>query len=151
MFNRVCIVGIGLIGGSFGLELRKRGLAQEVVGVGRRQSTIDDAVQLGSCDSGTTDLVAGATGADFVFLAPPVGQMQSICQQIAPFLAENAIVTDAGSTKAQIVAECEPIFGDKVSFLGGHPMAGSEQKGAQAAREGLFLNATWVLTPTAKT
>jgi prephenate dehydrogenase len=149
MFNRVCIVGIGLIGGSFGLELKKRGLAKEVVGVARRQSTIDDAVQLGSCDWGTTDVTVAASGADLVFLAPPVGQMKSICEQVAPLVARGAIITDAGSTKAQIVAECGPLFGATEHFIGGHPMAGSEQKGAQAAREGLFQNAAWILTPSA--
>jgi prephenate dehydrogenase len=150
MFNRVCIVGVGLIGGSFGLELKKRKLAAEVVGVARRQSTIYDAVQLGSCDWGTTDVVVAAAGADLVFLAPPVGQMKSISQQIASVVASGAIITDAGSTKAQIVAECCPLFGSRAHFIGGHPMAGSEQKGAQAAREGLFANATWILTPTAQ-
>lgn len=148
MFNRVCIVGIGLIGGSFGLELRKRALAHEVVGVARRQSTVDEAVAVGSCDWATTDLLEGAKDADFVLLAPPVGQMKSICEQIRPVVKPGAIITDAGSTKAQIVAECEPIFESSARFIGGHPMAGSEKKGAQAAREGLFEKATWILTPT---
>lgn len=148
MFQRVCIVGIGLIGGSFGLALKKHGLAREIVGVARRQSTIDDAVKLGACDHATTNLVEAATGADLVFLAPPVGQMKATCEAIAPVLSPRALVTDAGSTKAQIVAECEPFFAKSAFFIGGHPMAGSEKTGVLAARDDLFQNATWILTPT---
>ncbi|HEX9998576.1 MAG TPA: prephenate dehydrogenase [Abditibacterium sp.] len=151
MFNRVCIVGIGLIGGSFGLALKKRGLAREVVGVARRQSTLDEAINAGVCDVATSNLVEAATNADLVFLSPPVGQMKAICEQIAPTVAQNALVTDAGSTKAQIVADCEPIFGEKASFIGGHPMTGSEKVGPGAARADLFEKATWILTPTPRT
>ncbi|HEX8464597.1 MAG TPA: prephenate dehydrogenase/arogenate dehydrogenase family protein [Abditibacterium sp.] len=151
MFHRVCIVGIGLIGGSFGLALKKHGLAREIVGVARKQSSVDQAVAVGACDFGTSNLIEAATGADLVFLAAPVGQMRAICEQIAPVIAPHALVTDAGSTKAQIVAECEPIFAQKAHFLGGHPMAGSEKVGASAARTDLFQGATWILTPTSQT
>jgi prephenate dehydrogenase len=141
----------GLIGGSFGLALKKHGLAREVVGVARRQSTLEDAVKVGACDSATSNLVEAATGADLVFLAPPVGQMKATCEAIAPVIAQQALVTDAGSTKAQIVAECEPFFAKSAFFIGGHPMAGSEKTGVLAARDDLFQNATWILTPTAYT
>jgi prephenate dehydrogenase len=151
MFNRVCIVGIGLIGGSFGLALKKRGLAKEVIGVARRQSTLDEAVAMGTCDHSTSDVVEAATDADLVFLSPPVGQMKAICEQIAPVVAPGAIVTDAGSTKGQIVSQCEPVFMSRARFLGGHPMAGSEKTGATAAREDLYQNAVWILTPTEQT
>jgi prephenate dehydrogenase len=151
MFNRVCIVGIGLIGGSFGLALKKQGLAKEIIGVARRQSTLDEAIAMGACDGGTSDVVEAATAADLVFLAPPVGQMKSICEQIAPVVAPGAIVTDAGSTKDKIVAECEPVFMGRARFLGGHPMAGSEKTGATAARGDLYRNAAWILTPTVHT
>lgn len=151
MFHRVCIVGIGLIGGSFGLALKKHGLAREILGVARRQSTLDEAIEAGVCDYATSDLIEAATNADLVFLSPPVGQMLAICEQIASVIAENALVTDAGSTKAQIVAECEPVFAGKADFIGGHPMAGSEKVGPSAARADLFDGATWILTPTEKT
>lgn len=148
MFQRVCIVGIGLIGGSFGLALKQLGLAREVIGVARRQSSLDEALQCGACDFATSDLVEAATGADLVFLSPPVGQMRAICERIAPVVALGALVTDAGSTKAQIVADCEPLFVGRAHFVGGHPMAGSEKVGAAAGRADLFHHATWVLTPT---
>ncbi len=149
-FNRLVIVGIGLIGGSFGLAARRCGLAREIIGVARRQSTLDKATLVGACDWATADLTEAATGADLVLLAPPVGQMQSICAAIAPRLADGAIVTDAGSTKAEIVAACEPLFG-RAHFIGGHPMAGSEQSGVEAARADLFEGAKWILTPTPRT
>ena len=150
MKNRLVIVGIGLIGGSFGLAARRSGLAREIVGVARRQSTLDKAVEVGACNFATADLVEAATGADFVLLAPPVGQMESICQTIAPLVSVDAIITDAGSTKARIVESCEPLF-TTAHFIGGHPMAGSEQAGVEAARADLFEGARWILTPTAQT
>ncbi len=151
MFNRLVIVGPGLIGASFGLAAKKLGLAREIIGVARSLETQNGAVEIGACDSATADLIAAAMGADFLFLAPPVGQMRSICEQIAPVLAPNALVTDAGSTKAQIVRDGEAIFGDKARFIGGHPMAGSEKVGPLAARADLFRDATWILTPTPQT
>ncbi len=151
MFNRVCIVGIGLIGGSFGLALKKHGLAREIVGVARSETTLREAVEVGACDFATADLIEAATGADLVFLAPPVGQMSAICSQIAPVIAPGALVTDAGSTKADIVRECAPFFGSRAHFIGGHPMAGSEKVGPLAARADLFDGATWILTPTPQT
>lgn len=151
MFNRVCIVGPGLIGASFGLAVKKLGIAREIIGVARSESTQLGAIQIGACDLTTSDLVQAATGADFVFLAPPVGQMRAVSEQIASVIAPNAIVTDAGSTKTQIVADCEAIFGENARFVGGHPMAGSEKVGPLAARVDLFENATWILTPTPRT
>lgn len=151
MFSRLVIVGIGLIGGSFGLAAKERGLARHIVGVARRESTLEAALQVGACDEATSDLVAAATGADFVLLAPPVGQMRAMCAAIAPVVAPGALVTDAGSTKADIVRECEPIFAGHARFVGGHPMAGSEKTGVEAARANLFENAMWLLTPTSQT
>jgi len=151
MFDTVCIVGVGLIGGSFGIALRENKLAKQVVGAVRRQETINAAFQKGAVDNATTDLSEAARGADLILLAPPVGQMKSLCEELAPIIKAGAIVTDAGSTKAEIVAECAPIFGTKAHFIGGHPMAGSERTGVEHARGDLFNRATWVLTPTEKT
>ena len=150
MFNRLVIVGIGLIGGSFGLAARRCGLAREIIGVARRQSTLDKAIEVGACDAATADVCEAAMDADLVLLAPPVGQMERICREIAPLVAPGALVTDAGSTKAEIVRTCEPLF-TRAHFIGGHPMAGSEQTGVEAARTDLFENARWILTPTAQT
>ncbi|PQV63492.1 prephenate dehydrogenase [Abditibacterium utsteinense] len=150
MFQRLVIVGPGLIGASFGLAIKKLGLAREIIGVARSQETQNGAVQIGACDFATSDLIEAATGADFVFLAPPVGQMKLICQQIAPVIGRGALITDAGSTKAQVVRDCEAIFGQGARFIGGHPMAGSEKVGPLAARGDLFRDATWILTPTSQ-
>ena len=150
MFNRLAIVGIGLIGGSFGLAARRAGLAREIIGVARRDSTLQAALELGACDAATADMCEAAKGADFVLLAPPVGQMEQICREIAPLVAPGAIVTDAGSTKADIVETCEPLF-INAHFIGGHPMAGSEQSGVEAARADLFEGAKWITTPTGRT
>ncbi|MDF2440460.1 MAG: prephenate dehydrogenase [Abditibacteriota bacterium] len=151
MFDSVCIVGVGLIGGSFGMAVRERKLARHVVGAVRREETINQAFQRGAVDNATTDLAEAARGADLVFMAPPVGQMSSLCEQLAPVVRADAIVTDAGSTKAGFVDQCTRAFGQKAYFVGGHPMAGSERTGVEAARADLFEGAIWVLTPTAGT
>ena len=150
MFSRLVIVGIGLIGGSFGLAARRAGFAREIVGVARSQNTLDKAVEMGACDWSTADLMEAASNADLVLLAPPVAQMEAICRAIAPVVAASALVTDAGSTKAQIVETCEPLF-ETAHFIGGHPMAGGERMGVEAARADLFEDATWILTPTPRT
>lgn len=151
VFDTVCIIGVGLIGGSFGIALREKKLARQVIGAVRRQETINAAFQMGAVDNATTDLAQAVRDADLLLLAPPVGQMKALCEEIAPLLKEGAIVTDAGSTKADIVAECAPIFGTKAHFIGGHPMAGSERTGVENAQGNLFENATWILTPEAAT
>lgn len=151
MFDTVCIVGVGLIGGSFGLAIRERNLARRVVGAVRRPATIEEAIARGAITEGTTDLLGAAREADLIFMAPPVGQMVSLCRQIAPIVRADAIVTDAGSTKADFVRECEDALADRAYFVGGHPMAGSEKTGVEAARADLFERSMWVLTPSAGT
>lgn len=151
LFDTVCIVGVGLIGGSFGIAARERGLARRVVGAARREETVQAARGCGAIDEGTTEVEVAARGADLVFLAPPVGQMRPLCERIAPVVHADAIVTDAGSTKADIVRDCTRLFSPKAYFVGGHPMAGSERTGVEAARGDLFEGAVWVLTPTAHT
>lgn len=151
MFDTVCIVGVGLIGGSFGLALRERRLARRIIGVVRRPTTIDEAVRIGAIDEGTTDLREAASRADLIFMAPPVGQMIELCRQMADVVSDGAIVTDAGSTKASFVPECEEILRGRAHFVGGHPMAGSEQTGVAAARADLFKRSMWILTPSPQT
>lgn len=151
MFDTVCIVGVGLIGGSFGLALREKRLARRVIGAVRRQATIDEAVALGAIDEGTTDLLEAARQSGLIFMAPPVGQMIELCRQIAGVVPDGAIVTDAGSTKASFVGECEEILRPRAHFVGGHPMAGGEQTGVGAARGDLFERSMWILTPSEHT
>ncbi len=151
MFENVCIIGVGLIGGSFGIALREKKLAKNVVGAVRRAETINAAFQKGAVDNATTELAEAARGADLILLACPVGQMQAMCEELAPIVKAGAIVTDVGSTKVEIVEKCAPIFGGKAHFIGGHPMAGSERTGVEYARGDLFENAVWMLTPSGST
>lgn len=151
LFDTVCIAGVGLIGGSFGLAVRERGLARRVIGLTRREETAQTAQQLGVVDFATTDFTEATRGADLILLAPPVGQIKPLCAKLAPLVDAGAIITDAGSTKAGIVRDCTQAFGQKAMFVGGHPMAGSERTGVEHAKAGLFEKAIWVLTPTAET
>lgn len=151
LFDTVCIVGVGLIGGSFGMAVREKNLARQVIGAVRRQETINAAFQKGAVDNASIEMEEAARGADLVFIATPVGQIPAKCHEIVPFVRAGSIVTDAGSTKSTLVEECTPIFGSKAHFVGGHPMAGSERLGVEHAKADLFDNATWVLTPTPET
>jgi prephenate dehydrogenase len=150
MFQRVAVLGIGLIGGSFALALKERALARHIVGVARREETRREALEAGLCDESTSEPTEAARGADLVFLASPVGAMPALCAEIAPFVAPDCLITDGGSTKARVVEACEPLF-DHAHFIGGHPMAGSADSGPLAARADLFEGATWILTPTPRT
>ena len=142
-FNSVAIVGVGLIGGSLGQALKLRGLAREVVGVGRSPERLQRAVDLAAIDRYSTDFSTGLTGADLIVLCTTI---QNIIQSIPEALelrTSGAIVTDVGSTKSDIVAAA----GGDPLFIGSHPMTGSEQAGVEAATPGLFQNATWAVTP----
>lgn len=150
MIQRVAILGIGLIGGSFALALKERGLARHIVGVARREETLRLALESGACDEATSDATEAANGADLVFLASPVGALPDLCAQIAPFVAPGCLVTDGGSTKVRVVEACEPLLANG-HFVGGHPMAGGAESGPGAARADLFEDATWILTPTLRT
>lgn len=144
-FSSVCIVGMGLLGGSLGMAIRRRRLAARVIGVARRRESLEDALRLGAIDSGTLDLRSAIPNAALVVLCTPVVTIQEQLQQIAPLVSPGAVVTDVGSTKAAIVSAGERLLPGR--FLGGHPMAGSEQAGIAAANAGLFEGAWWALTP----
>jgi len=146
LFHRVAIVGVGLIGGSLGMALRQKRLAEEVIGVGRRPEALTRAVELGAIDRFETSLVTGVQGADLIVLATPVPQILTDIERLSPLLDENAIVTDVGSTKRDIVQLGERFL--PRAFVGSHPMAGSEKAGVDAGRADLFENAVWVVTPT---
>jgi prephenate dehydrogenase len=149
LFERIAIVGIGLIGGSFGLALKRRRPEIEVVGITRREATLAAARAMGAVDRGSMDPTAAA-GADLVFLATPVCSMGSLLRETAPHLAAGAVVTDAGSTKSRLCAELPSLLPEHADYVGGHPMAGCERFGVENARADLFEGATWVLTPSAR-
>lgn len=151
MIERATIIGVGLIGGSIGMGLRARGLAGTVVGVGRDEAKLALAVERGALDCYVTDLAAGLAGADLVIVAVPVGSVVPVLREVLPRVAPGTVVTDVGSCKAAIVAVAEEITPPGVCFVGGHPMAGSEQTGIQEADRYLFEGAYYVLTPTDRT
>ena len=150
-FGRVTIVGVGLIGGSIGLGLKERGLVQEVVGVGRRESSLKKASGRGAIDTSTLNLAEGCQGAEIVVLAVPVSLIAEMARRAMPRLAPGTIITDVGSTKAAIVNDIERFLREEVHFIGGHPLAGSEKRGVGFARSDLFEGARTILTPTQHT
>ena len=142
--NSVAIVGTGLIGASFGLALRRAGFAGPIIGVSSERA-IADAVTAGAIDRGAP-LAEAAGQADLVFLSQSIGRILDTIRHLDPLLRPGALVTDAGSTKTEIV-DLARQFLTRGQFLGGHPMAGKESRGAAAAEAGLFEGRTWVLTP----
>lgn len=147
----VSIIGVGLIGGSFGMALKKRGLAGEVIGVGRNPGRLERAVELGALDSWTTDVQEGVSRADLVYVSTPVGMVVDFVKQAAAAVKPGCVITDAGSTKSEICAGAEKAVPEGVHFVGAHPMAGSETAGVEHADPDLFVGAAYVLTPTEKT
>ena len=147
----VAIIGVGLIGGSIGLALRARDLARTIVGVGRDLERLADAKVRGIVDVVTTNLAEGVANADVVVVCTPPARIAADCLEAAKFGPESILVTDAGSTKARIVALVEAEPRGRFTFVAAHPIAGSERKGASAAQANLFENQACVLTPTART
>lgn len=151
LFEKVTIIGTGLIGGSIGMALLGRSLAREVVGVDLKGEDLELAVETKAVHRWTTDLAQGVEGAQLVILAVPVGQTIEILTSILPYLAPGTIITDVGSTKAAVVSAAEGLIPENISFVGGHPMAGSEQAGIRGADRYLLENAVYLLTPTSNT
>lgn len=145
------IIGVGLLGGSIGLAVRAVLNDCEIIGYGHRQETLERAVEIGAIDRGTVDLADATAGADLVVLCTPVGLSSEILWKLASSLKQGAVVTDVGSTKASVVELAGKILPEGVSFVGSHPMAGSEKRGVEFARADLFQNALCILTPGEKT
>jgi prephenate dehydrogenase len=153
--GKLVVVGVGLIGGSFALALKRSGAAASVVGVGRGRANLDTALKLGMVDRGFTLSDAWAAelaDADLVMLATPVGEMPALLRAIAPHLGPGTVVTDAGSTKQDVVAAAREHLGTALPrFVPGHPIAGTEHSGAAAAIDALFRDKLVVLTPLPET
>ncbi len=150
-FDTVAIVGVGLIGGSIGLALRERGLAKNVVGIGRTQATLRTARRLGAVTQTTVDLPKGVKEAELVVLCTPVGRIVEQVRQIARHAPEGTLITDAGSTKLSIVEALDGPLDRGCRFLGSHPMAGGETVGPTGATADLFVGKVVVMTPTPST
>ncbi len=148
VFDQVAIIGVGLIGGSFGLALKAAQRCGKLVGAGRSKANLTLALERGVIDSIAADAATAVRDADLVLIATPVAQIEGIFQSIRPHIKSAAIVTDAGSTKRDVVAAARKAMGGKIAqFVPAHPIAGSEASGAGAASADLFRDRRLVVTP----
>ncbi len=158
MFRTIVIVGVGLIGGSIGMAIRKKRLADTVIGLGPYEDELKRAVALKAIDAYATDdrkIKKAVEKADLVVLAAPVGRLETAARDLSSALPKNSVVTDVGSVKGPLVRRLEATFSPDPStrsrFVGGHPIAGRETSGVEAASANLFAGALCILTPTDRT
>ncbi|BBL58551.1 prephenate dehydrogenase [Methylomonas koyamae] len=154
MFKRLCIIGIGLIGGSIAKAVRAEGLCQQVVALGREKNlpNMQRALELGVVDAVYTDAAQAMVGTDCVIICTPVGSMQAIFAQLKPYWNPQAIYSDAGSTKGSVVEAARAVFGEVPSnFVPAHPIAGAERSGVEAAMADLYRNRRVIVTPLPNT
>ena len=147
--NKISIVGVGLIGGSLGLALKEKNPIFKITGIDKPEIIIK-AITRGAIDEGTVNLEEGIKEADIVIIATPVKTILDLLPKINPFLKRGCLVTDTGSTKGQVVERANEVLSKDVFFIGGHPMAGSEEYGVESAKPHLFQDKTYILTPTPK-
>jgi cyclohexadieny/prephenate dehydrogenase len=151
MYERVALIGLGLIAGSMAHAMRRGGLAGEIVGYARTQATRDTARDIGLCDRIEDTAAAAVAGADLVVLAVPVGAMGDVAREIAPHLAAGATITDVGSVKRAVIDAVVPELPAGVYFVAGHPLAGTEHSGPTSGFAELFEGRWCLLTPEADT
>src|SRR5690606_11030185 len=147
MFDRIALIGIGLIGSSLARVIRREGLAGEIVVSTRSRETLARAEALGLGDRYTTDAAEAVRDADLVVVSVPVGASEAVAREIAPALKPGVIVTDVGSTKASVIAQMQPHMPPHAHFIPGHPLAGTEKSGPDAGFAELFTNRRCILTP----
>lgn len=150
-FRHIAIIGIGLIGSSFALALRKQGYKGNITGIGRKRSNLRKGQKLGIIDNWSTDYAAGIRDADLIMLAVPVGHFEPIIRKIRGTIKKGAIVTDVGSVKGDLVRRIGALMPAGVSFVGAHPIAGRECSGIDCASADLFKGARCIITPDAGT
>ena len=153
MIKQLTIFGVGLIGGSLALALRKAGYCEKVVGCSRNAEHLQRAVDLGVIDSYTLDPKKAVQGADMILLAVPMRAIKPVLKSIVDHIDADAIITDAGSAKGSVIRAAKEAFGGKVSanFVAGHPIAGREKSSVEAAIDDLYIDHIVVLTPTSET
>ncbi|HWR34861.1 MAG TPA: prephenate dehydrogenase [Clostridia bacterium] len=146
--EQITIVGTGLIGGSFALAIKAAGFGGRIVGCDR-PDVLERALKLGAINAGEVDPVRACEGSQLVMLATPIGSIIDHIERLGPVLSPDVLITDTGSTKVEIVARAQQVFGDAGSrrFLPGHPISGKETGGIEQAQADLFANATWVIAP----
>ena len=149
--NRIVIAGVGLMGGSVGLALKRARFHGRIIGLGRRWSSLKNAVDAGAVDSATLDYEEALNDADLLVICTAVDVMPSIVEKAVKHIPEGSVLTDVGSTKGQLVAEMEKLVPDGIHFVGAHPMAGSHKTGVSAADAALFDGSVCILTPTEST
>ena len=150
--GNITLVGVGLLGGSIGLAVQRRGLATRVTGLVRRATAVEECLNLRITTDATRNVATAVKDADWIILCSPIGQMKALMIDLLPFVKPGAMITDVGSVKASVVEELEPLaIAAGVQFVGSHPMAGSERTGMSAARADLFDGAVCVVTPTSRT
>lgn len=146
--KKIVIFGVGLIGGSVALALKKARSNAEIVGVGRSTESLQTAMDLGVIDVASSSVATAVENADVILIATPVAQTPDILSAIKPHLNSNTVITDAGSTKSDVLAYAKQVLGDKAGqFVGGHPIAGAEKSGVTAAKADLYVNKNVILTP----
>ena len=149
IFEEVAIVGPGMIGASIGLGMRGQGLAARVVGIGRRQASIDKAVAVGAVDVGTLEMQEGVAQADLVVLATPIGALGDAARRAAAAMKPGATITDVASTKCRVIEAVQAALSERadVTYIPTHPMAGSEKRGPEAANAAIFQGSVCIFTP----
>lgn len=150
-FKKTAIIGVGLIGGSLAMNIRSKGLSDVISGIGRGVQNLELAKRTGVVDTITLDLAEGVKGADLVVVAVPVQQIAPAIMKALPYLKPPAIITDVGSVKKAVIDAVEPRLPKGIHFVPGHPIAGTENSGVEAAFRNLFVGKVSILTPTQKT
>ena len=151
MIERLTVIGVGLIGGSFARALRETGTVKKITGIDISAANLEEALSLGICDEIARYAVSGVQGAQVVFIAVPVCATRDVVAEIAPALSTGCIVTDGGSVKNVLVKDCEDLLSPCCHFVGGHPIAGTEFSGPAAAIADLYKGKRCILTPSERT
>ena len=147
-FEKVCIVGLGLIGGSIGLAIKRLNISNQITGYARSNSTLERAIELGLVDSVKDNLKDAVNNSDLVILATPLSTFRELVEEMKPFLKKGCIITDTGSAKLTVIEDLKDILPNGVEFVPGHPIAGTEESGPDAGFAELFDNRWCILTPT---
>ncbi len=151
LINTVVIIGVGLIGGSFALALKKAAAVERVIGIDLDSENLNIALKLGIIDEAASSFADGLSQANVVFIAVPVCSILNLVKETVNYIPSGCIITDAGSVKSELVNACESLMPPGTHFVGGHPIAGTEHSGAAAAFATLYQNRRCILTPTAAT